>query len=234
MDSRLFTRRTTKHDHTRAAGYRMRVLYLSPARESRILDACPHASRACAALCLGHSAGRMALPDSKQARVRRTRLLVQDPATFRALVERELQAAARAGCAVRLNGSSDLDWTATIARHPSVQFIDYTKNLQRMLGFIRGELPKNYYLVFSRSETNDDACARVAAAGGSIAIVAEAGAPLPPWTRGKPIVNGDAHDARWTDPPGAIVLLTPKGAARRDRSGFVIRAKGRGGAPGAP
>ncbi len=40
---------------------------------------------------------------------------------------------------------------------------------------------------------------------------------------GYPVINGDAHDARFLDTAGAVVGLKAKGSAKSDRSGFVIR-----------
>ena len=41
--------------------------------------------------------------------------------------------------------------------------------------------------------------------------------------RGYPTVNGELSDQRFLDPKGGyVVLLTPKGKAKRDTSGFTV------------
>ena len=46
---------------------------------------------------------------------------------------------------------------------------------------------------------------------------------LPKTWRGYPVINGDEHDARFTDAgPGVIIGLIAKGKARHDSSGFVV------------
>ena len=128
--------------------------------------------------------------------------------------------------AVRLNGTSDLPWESypvndprylapnLMCAFPNVQFYDYTKNPIRMRRFlIQLDWPSNYHLTFSRSETNDADVASLQAAGATVAIVATADAG----------VDGNAHDLTFLHPNGSTLWLTPKGPARGDESGFVLR-----------
>lgn len=107
-----------------------------------------------------------------------------------------------------------------------VQFVDYTKSEKRMMRFVRGEMPPNYHLTFSRSEKNEAAAIRVLNAGGNVAVVFDA---LPMAWKASPVIDGDAHDLRHLDPrseSGVVVGLVPKGRkAKRDASGFVVRAR---------
>lgn len=57
---------------------------------------------------------------------------------------------------------------ALFTRFPSVQFMDYTKGVLRVLN---PERPHNYHLTFSRSERNESDCRRVFEAGGNVAVV---------------------------------------------------------------
>lgn len=101
---------------------------------------------------------------------------------------------------------------------PSVQFLDYTKNPQRL----RRALPANYHLTFSRSETNDADALGVLAGGGNVAVVFAGG--LPATWNGYRVIDGDAHDLRFLDPRNVVVGLSPKGLkAKRDGMGFVVR-----------
>lgn len=104
---------------------------------------------------------------------------------------------------------------------PFVRFNDYTKSFKRMAKFCAGDMPPNYHLTFSRSETNAADVARVIELGGNVAAVFDA---LPDTWHGCRVINGDAHDLRCNDPCGVIVGLVPKGAKpKKDASGFVLR-----------
>lgn len=104
---------------------------------------------------------------------------------------------------------------------PFVRFNDYTKNAKRVYAFLRGELPANYRLTFSRSEANEIDARALANSGANVAVVFDA---LPARFYGRDVIDGDAHDLRCTDPAGVIVGLTPKGAKpKKDATGFIVR-----------
>lgn len=104
---------------------------------------------------------------------------------------------------------------------PFVRFNDYTKSFKRMAKFCAGDMPSNYHLTFSRSETNAADVARVIELGGNVAAVFDT---LPDTWHGRRVINGDEHDLRCNDPRGVIVGLVPKGAKpKKDASGFVLR-----------
>ncbi len=102
---------------------------------------------------------------------------------------------------------------------PSVQFVDYTKNPVRLAR----QIPANYDLTFSRSETNEGDCLSVLRAGGNVAI--PFAGYMPASWHGFPVIDGDMHDLRHLDPKGGFVIgLSPKGnKAKRDMSGFIVR-----------
>ncbi len=135
---------------------------------------------------------------------------------------------------VRLNGTSDLPWEtikgnngqSVIEAFPEIQFYDYTKNPARMKAYLRGEMPKNYHLTFSRSECNHNTCLEIMAMGGNVAAVFE---KMPATWCGKEVVTGDDDDLRFLDKEGVIVGLKAKGKARHDKSGFVVPAAKGGG-----
>lgn len=221
------------------------ILYLAPSDESGALNTCQHASAGCRHACLFRSGRGEFDLEVNAARVMRTRYLKSNRAGFAAGLVKEITShrdrAARKGmeCAVRLNGTSDLPWErfklndgrTVFETFPDVQFYDYTKDVERALAFARGEMPSNYDLTFSRSETNDADAYAVLAAGGRVAFVfdtrtkhtnrpAEA---LPTSYAGIPVVDGDETDLRFRDPAGVIVGLRAKGKrGRADDSGFVV------------
>jgi hypothetical protein len=128
--------------------------------------------------------------------------------------------------AVRLNGSSDLPWERLhpdlFAEFPNVQFFDYTKVPARMERFLKDPTwPKNYHLTFSAQPHNHDAARNFLDQGGTVAVVFWPEVPQSHW--GKPVIDGDKHDARFLDQAGTIVGLKAKGQAKNDTTGFVIR-----------
>jgi hypothetical protein len=223
------------------SGFRTSILYLAPAESAGTgLNVCPAASEGCRKACL-FTAGRGAMASVQRARVNKTRLFVGARVTFMELLaedlERLVKRQARDGerQAVRLNGTSDINWEATsIYRNgrrfpgvpqafPELQFYDYTKLPLRAMAAAAGgpAWPSNYQLTFSRSEVNDTVAKRIAAAGGNVAIVFQ-GEALPESWFGRPVIDGTLHDQRFLDPRGVIVGLLAKGQARKDGSGFAI------------
>jgi hypothetical protein len=128
--------------------------------------------------------------------------------------------------AVRLNGTSDLPYERykmpgtdknIMEVFPNVQFYDYTKLENRFTG---AQLPANYHLTFSRAEDNDHKLDEVLEHTSAAVVFA---GELPETWKGYPVIDGDEHDARFTDAgPGVIIGLIAKGKARHDDSGFVI------------
>lgn len=235
--------KTTKGE---GKGYVTLILHLAPAdsagvvRNGRVVDVCRFRSPGCSAGCLNYSGhGGIYRPGEstnaiQEARKRRTLALFADWKGYlsRAVAElRYLQSLAEAQgfrvCA-RPNGTSDLPRLAhdLATACPDVQFYDYTKvpNPGRRV------LP-NYHLTFSASETNAAHVLSAIREGVNVATVfrVKAGHALPGQWLGRPVVDGDASDLRFTDPRsadgrGLIVGLRAKGSrAQRDTSGFVVR-----------
>ncbi len=128
--------------------------------------------------------------------------------------------------AVRLNGTSDLPYERykvpgtdmnIMEIFPEVQFYDYTKLENRI---VNKTLPANYHLTFSRAEDNDHKLEAVLKHTSAAVVFS---GELPETWRGYPVIDGDEHDARFTDAgPGVIIGLKAKGKARHDASGFVV------------
>jgi len=119
---------------------------------------------------------------------------------------------------VKLGGK---DAKSIMYHYPDVPFVDYTKNPKR---FDR-ELPPNYHLTFSRSETNEAVALELLARGVNVAVVFAG--EIPAQWNGFNCIDGDKHDLRQLDPRGprgTVIGLAPKGRkAKRDTSGFVVR-----------
>jgi hypothetical protein len=189
---------------------------------------CPFATKGCAASCFADY-DRMAWPQNKRAAVARTRLLASDAEMFEALLRADLAREVRRAekrnlpLVCRLNVVSDVPYErempSLFADFPCVQFMDYTKDVLRVLDPGR---PANYHLTFSRSERNEAECLRVLEAGHNVTAVFRT-APLPARMWGYPVLDGDTTDLRFLDPSPAVLGLRARGkGARADMTGFVL------------
>lgn len=240
MQNRIFSfDDNAKAAKAAAFGYLNGIHYLAPAAVGGVGNLCPHASAGCLALCLGWFSGHAAIGESnnvRDSRIAKTRRFMHERPAYMVDVVRSIEglqvkaAARKVKLCIRMNGSSDVPWesikTASgrslLEQFPGVQFVDYTKSVKRALRHARGELPANYHLTFSRSETNHLECLWVLEAGGNVAVVSSLARPAM-W-HGFPTVDGDLSDLRHLDPRGHVVWLSPKGAkAKADKSGFVVR-----------
>lgn len=217
--------RTTVFDETNAKtskgeylGVLTGILYLAPGALAG-LDVCPGASAGCLAACLAQS-GHGQFYSTERARAVKTLVLFTRRQHFFGLVRKSIQrTVARARVAgltpaIRLNGTSDIDWREIIREFPDVQFYDYTKVFNRVGS--AWDLP-NYSLTYSRSECNE---ARLP--NGNVAVVFLN--TLPETWNGRRVIDGTLHDVRFLDPPNVVVGLIAKGRkAQRDYSGFVVR-----------
>lgn len=249
----FFSTDSPKAIKSRKYGYLNAINYMAPADTAGVGNLCPHASAGCKALCLGWFSGRAGmvkndqLNDARRSRIAKAKLFMSDRGGFCQEMYFSIRKAQRKAeneglkLCVRLNGATDIGWEGVrslpgcnniFELFPDVQFVDYTKNLKRMLAFCEGKMPSNYHLTFSRSETNGAECLKVLAAGGNVAVVF---ADPTIWTEflGASVIDGDQHDLRHLDDDhrpamsqrrGAIIALSPKGRkAAVDQSGFVVR-----------
>ena len=210
-------------------GYFTGILYLAPANEAGFGNLCPNASAGCLASCL-YTAGRGAMSNVKDARIRKTRLFFSDKAKFLETIFQDINSLIKSGLkeekkvCVRLNGTSDVPWErlGIFDKFSQIQFYDYTKSLSRAVDFANGKLPKNYHLTFSRSESNEASALQVLQAGGNVAAVFSGG--LPKTWKGYNVIDGDESDLRFNDAKNVVVGLKAKGKGKKDTSGFVIPA----------
>jgi hypothetical protein len=240
MFDRFFSLDNPKALKAQQYGWLNAINYMAPHKLARVGNLCVDASAGCIELCLGVTSGNAALyPTVLKSRIAKAQWFMTNRAAFMKHAAKKIrQAIAKAKRAglqlcVRLNGSTDIDWAklhlpgelSLIDQFPDVQFVDYTKSVKRALAHARGQLPPNYHLTFSRSETNWLDCLEVLKAGGNVAVIFADKPALTTTFNGWPIIDGDAHDLRHLDPQGGyIVALSPKGAkAKATRSGFVVR-----------
>ena len=228
-------------------GYLSFVLHLAPADLSGY-NVCPMASDGCRAACL-NTAGRGGIfkPGTttnaiQDARIRKTRWFFTDRADFMLQLVKDVRLGIRQAekqnliPVFRLNGTSDIRWETVelsdglqtfqniMQMFPNVQFYDYTKLSNRR------DLPSNYHLTFSRSESNDTAVASHLVNGGNVAVVfnVKKGAALPESWNGYTVIDGDDTDLRFLDPQNVVVGLRGKGKATKgEHGGFVVNIQRR-------
>lgn len=213
-------------------GYLTFIMHLAPASLSGH-NVCPMASPGCKAACL-NTAGRGKMGTVQEARIRKTVSFFDDRGMFMNQLILDIEAGIRKADredmipVFRLNGTSDIRWeTVEVAGHrnimemfPEVTFYDYTKLPNRR------NVPANYYLTFSRSETNENDIGEAICNGMNVAVVFDTpkGDALPKVWRNLEVVDGDENDLRFLDPCGSVVGLRAKGDGKKDSSGFVVEA----------
>jgi hypothetical protein len=204
-------------------------LHLAPSTLSG-RNVCPNASEGCAAACL-NTAGRGMMKMVQEARINKTNKFFDNKYEFVLQLVKDIQAGIRFATrkqmevCFRLNLTSDIRWEkyGIMQEFSKHQFYDYTKSKQRMKDFLSRDMPRNYHLTFSRDETTDtDFIKEVIKKGGNVAVVFD---EIPKTWEGMPVVSGDDHDLRFTDPHGKIIGLVAKGKAKHDDSGFVVKVK---------
>lgn len=228
---KLLTSSNTKIKKGEKLGWLSFGIHLAPASLSGF-NVCKDASEGCAAACL-NTAGMGVYSTVQAARIAKTRLFFSDKSAFMSQLVKEIQSAIKSASkksmspCFRLNLTSDLPWEkikldgkSIMEIFPSTRFYDYTKSPNRMSAFLAGDMPANYHLTFSRSESNQIAVDAVLKSGGNVAMVFRKS--LPSSFMGRVVVNGDETDLRFLDPQGVIVGLAEKGRAKKDSSGFVL------------
>jgi len=213
------------------------ILYLAPAQQnSKGVNLCP-AADTCKAPCL-FTAGRGRFNNVQEARISRTELYIRDRQAFADLLTKEISKlyakAQNTGTqiAVRLNGTSDLDFVAilknrtgidilesygtTLGAGPGLIFYDYTK----LIGKVRKYAGSKYTLTFSYQPGNEADCMEALSLGANVAVVFRKA--LPASYFGAEVVNGDKSDIVMLETSGKILGLKAKGPAKKDHSGFVI------------
>ena len=227
----LLTAGNAKITKGEAFGYLTKGIHLAPANLSGY-EVCRWRSKGCTMACL-NTAGRGQMNSVQDSRIAKTKLFFEQRFDFLAKLSKEIsstiKSASKKGlqAVFRPNLTSDIAWEDIVnedgvnlfEKHESIQFYDYTKSFKRMKAFLDGELPSNYHLTFSCSETNEKIAKLVLEMGGNVAVVFRN--QLPKTWNGYEVVNGDESDLRFLDKKGVVVGLIEKGMAKKDATGFV-------------
>ena len=233
----LLTTNNVKTIKGEKKGYKTYILYMTPnTQNSKGINLCPFASKGCIKSCLVSSGFGGMFSHINAVRMAKTEFYLNDRNGFLFQLKSEIEKISKKHSgekiAIRLNGTTDISFEKfkvfdgkNIFEHFSdVQFYDYTKNWKRF----DKVLLKNYYLLFSRSETNESKCLELLEKNINVAIVFD---KLPETYNGFKVLNGDGDDLRFLDKRGYIIGLkykkiTSKGAPEINRdaleNGFVV------------
>lgn len=213
------------------------ILYLAPYNQNILgKNLCPGASAGCIASCL-FTAGRGKFNNVQKSRIEKANFYVKDKLGFLAQLLKELnninKRAKKEGkkIAIRLNGTSDLDFIGQIRQNfdldiltefQNLIFYDYTK----ILGKIEKYKGQNYFLTFSRSEsTTNDQIKKAIQLGANVSAVFKN--ELPKFYKidnlNIQVINGDKTDIEMIFNTGKILGLKAKGQAKKDATNFVIQ-----------
>jgi hypothetical protein len=206
------------------------VLYLSASRNAGV-DVCRFATAGCRLACLVASGHALIEARSKGNTILISRLIKTWVCVYRPDIAEELicseiikaktkASKAKHKFAVRLNGTSDLDFSNIYSGFPTVQFYDYTKDPNR-------KSRKNYHVTFSYSNASFMRIVHYKQAtskGQKIAfpVIAcdfEAALKLPD------CFSMDSTDLRFLDKAGNYGLLKAKqtlGNADGEKEGFLL------------
>ena len=206
---KLLTQSSAKLDKSQNDSYLNAIMYLDPNYNKEV---CKGASKGCRQVCLTNT-GRMRMASAVNARKERTRKYFEQRELFmmqlKGEIAEQLAKAERQGkkLAVRLNGTSDIDWTEIYEAFPMVQFYEYTKRVDLVKKLNSRD---NVHVTFSKHEKHTPKqIKKVMDSGNNIAVVF---IDTPPSEYlGYEVVNGDKHDRRFEDRQGKIIGLKLKG-----------------------
>lgn len=222
-------------------GYLTYILYMSPYKANSLgKNVCSHASKGCISSCLVGSGLGGIYEGVKKGRIAKTEYFLSSQLEFMLQIKNEIAKAIKKNdgkeiVTIRLNGTSDIPFENLrvfegkniFEVYPDIQFYDYTKNHTRF----DKELPKNYHLTFSKSETNTKKAFELLNRGFNVAMVFDR---TPLTYEGFEVINGDETDLRFLDKKGVIVglkykFMTGKGGGEKNKqafeSGFAVRVQ---------
>lgn len=213
-------------------------LYLAPHTLSGY-NVCKQSTPECRMGCL-HATGRTAMEMIagkniiQNARIGKVRLLMEQQDYFMQWLVTEIQNKSKLatkkgfGFSVRLNCTSDVDWSEIrlfdmniFEIFPDIQFYDYTKNVLKFVN-----KPENYHLTYSYTGRNWAKCQTVLKAGHNVAMVfnVQKESEIPASYEGYEVINGDLSDYRVKDGNGIIVGLQWKRIANKVNEAKILNS----------
>lgn len=215
------------------------VLYLLAGKQSGI-NVCPDASEGCLAACLVNSGKALmglrkdgACNHYSVSRLKKTWLAVWRRDLAEICLDKEIELAGKKAkrlgnkLAVRLNGTSDIDWTSYIQRNPSVQFYDYTKRLAMAR---KASNLANWHVTFSFSGTNLLNCIEAIQLGSNLAVPVASKALARELVAAGFGYSQDETDLRFLDsiknPFGILAVKETPGTKEGIEKGFLLDSEG--------
>lgn len=204
------------------------ILYLKPADMVSAKTLCAGADLfGCKKDCL-ESSGQLGMKAGDNAKIKRTILFLLRQNEFMKTMRSEILAHKKTAerkkqkFAVRLNGTSDINFSSFIESMPNITFYDYTKIFNRP----KKNNLKNYDLTFSGSANNQNVLkitARAIKAGFRTVLAMNTAETkgeykLPNKLDLIPLINMDDTDARFLDDSSAIGVLARKGSNKDQRA----------------
>lgn len=210
----------------RTEGYKLFSLFLAPSGSSGY-NTCLWASDECISLCL-NEAGRGAMKSVQDARIKKTKMMVENPYEFMYNLLTEMRCAVKSAdkngdkLAIRLNGTSDIAWESVapfikefccesdndLLGKTRYKLYDYTKSAIRVKN-----KPDWYDMTLSYSGNNWEHCKLVLDRKISrVAVVFHE--QIPETYKGYSVTNGDLDDYRFLDDKGVIVGLKYKSVGK--------------------
>ena len=212
-----------------AKGKKLKVVtaiqYLAPDRMVTSNTLCPNAERnGCSDACLKDS-GRLGMMNSQRAMISRTLFYLYMNDNYYRQLRYEIDKAYMTygnDLAVRLNGTSDINYNDLVKDYPHIQFYDYTKNRNMLMK----NKNKNHHYTFSGSMFSDYSIKELKQAVKDKLNIALAfntanskqdTLQIPHKLFGVELVSFDETDARFKDDQGSIGYLTRKGSSIKVR-----------------
>jgi len=213
-------------------------IYFAPANKSGY-NVCRASTPECRRGCLATS-GRTLMDIRRgkniieSARIKKTRLFFEQQEFFMNWLVAEINGVKNKAknknmdLCIRLNGTSDIDWTKPTLNcknifeiFPDINFYDYTKDKNRF-----NALPKNYHLTLSFTGRNWFQCKSILKKGYNVAMVFNIPShkPLPETFEGYTVIDGDITDLRIKDKKGVIVGLRWKNIADKQANDEVKKS----------
>ncbi len=206
--------------------YTTGILYLQPSNAVSVRTLCPWAKPAgCEDDCLGKKSGRLQMLLSQNAMTRRTIQYVLDPDGVKDRLRSEILKNETDNYCIRLNGTSDEDWSDLISSLPNIQFYDYTKVFHR----VERNTLSNYHLTYSASFLNQkliNKTKEAVAKGFNVALPLNTKECKGEFKRPtEAVINNeikqlddfDYTDLRFLDKDGSVGTLLRKGSKITDR-----------------
>lgn len=199
-------------------GFYTSILYLQPADKIATKTLCAGAKlNGCKTPCL-ISSGQLGMSTGQRAATRRTIIYLLDSDRFFTMLRKEIDGLYRKHhdqLAVRMNGTSDIDFSDFIATMPHVRFYDYTKVFRRMA---YNRLP-NYDLTYSGSAFSPksiEITGRAVREGHRVAIAFNTAERKGEFPMPEDILDFDETDLRFLDGKG-LGGLKCKGGSKAKR-----------------